>query len=190
MVTIATYRPTWAQEFQAQAKWLRYHLGPLAMRIDHIGSTSVPGLSAKNIIDIQITAARLEDALEHKMNAAGFDRNVNILQDHVPAGREDTREVWGKWFFRSNAAGRKVNVHVRLPGSANQRYALLFRDYLRALPAVAQAYGQVKQAIILHHPEPDMEVYYDIKDPVCDIIMGGAEAWAQLTGWKLGPSDG
>lgn len=80
-------------------------------------------------------------------------------------------------------------MHVRLPGRANQRYAILFRDYLRAFPAIARAYGQVKEAIVKYHPEQDMEAYYDIKDPVCDIIIGGAEEWALSTNWQAGPSD-
>jgi GrpB-like predicted nucleotidyltransferase (UPF0157 family) len=77
---------------------------------------------------------------------------------------------------------------VRLAGRANLRYALLFLDYLRANPASAQAYAQVKRALAKLHPE-DAEVYYDVKDPVCDIILGGAEVWAAATRWQPGPSD-
>jgi GrpB-like predicted nucleotidyltransferase (UPF0157 family) len=73
-------------------------------------------------------------------------------------------------------------------GRANQRYAVLFRDYLRANPAMAVAYGQVKLALAAYHAD-DVEAYYAIKDPVCDVIMGGAEDWAATTGWVPGPSD-
>jgi GrpB-like predicted nucleotidyltransferase (UPF0157 family) len=72
---------------------------------------------------------------------------------------------------------------------ANQRYALLFRDYLRGFPEIAQAYGQVKSAVVKYHPEADMDAYYDIKDPVCDIIYSSAEAWAESTDWRVGSSD-
>src|SRR5689334_13616943 len=121
---------------------LRNILGNLALRIDHIGSTSVPGLVAKDVIDIQITADRLTRELESAMNLAGFQRLLNIYQDHVPPGKEADVHEWEKWVFQPDSPGRRVNVHVRMPGRANQRYAILFRDYLRAFSAIAHAYGQ------------------------------------------------
>lgn len=168
---------------------LRQVLGDLALSIDHIGSTAVPGLAAKHVIDNQVTAERLSHNLESAMNLAGFQRLANIAQDHVPPGKEAEAQEWEKWLFQPTSAGRRVNVHVRMPGRANQRYAILFRDYLRTFPAIAQAYGQVKEAIVKYHPEQDMEAYYDIKDPVCDIIYGGAEEWAVSKNWQAGPSD-
>ena len=189
MISIVPYKPTWPTEFLEKGTILRQSLGPLALRIDHIGSTAVPGLAAKDIIDIQITAERLTEKLERAMNLAGFQRLINIHRDHVPPGNESAAQQWEKWFFQPASPGRKVNAHVRMPGRSNQRYALLFRDYLRAFPAIAQAYGHVKEAIVRYHPEQDMEAYYDIKDPVCDIIIGGAEEWAATSHWHPGPSD-
>lgn len=189
MISIVPYKPSWPNEFLEKGMMLRNILGDLALRIDHIGSTAVPGLAAKDVIDIQITAARLSRDIESAMNLAGFQRLTRINQDHVPPGKEADSQQWEKWLFQPTATGRKVNVHVRMPGRANQRYAILFRDYLRAFPAIAQAYGQVKQAIVKYHPEQDMEAYYDIKDPVCDIIMGGAEAWSASIQWQAGSSD-
>ena len=189
MISIVPYKTSWPGEFLEKGTMLRHILGDLALRIDHIGSTSVPGLVAKDVIDIQITTERLTKDLERAMNLAGFQRLVNINQDHVPLGKEADAKEWEKWIFQPASPGRRVNVHVRMPDRANQRYAILFRDYLRAFPAIAQAYGQVKEAIVKYHPEQDMEAYYDIKDPVCDIIMGGAEAWAVSTRWMAGPSD-
>jgi GrpB-like predicted nucleotidyltransferase (UPF0157 family) len=149
----------------------------------------VPGLAAKDVIDIQITTEQFTDKLERAMNLTGFQRLININRDHVPLGKESVAHQWEKWFFQPASPGRKVNAHVRRPGRANQRYALLFRDYLCAFPPIAQAYGQVKEAIVKYHPEQDMEAYYDIKDPVCDIIMGGAEEWAATSNWQPGLSD-
>lgn len=82
---------------------------------------------------------------------------------------------------------------MRVAGRANQRYAVLFRDYLRANPAMAGGYGSSagpsdKLALAVHHAD-DVEAYYAIKDPVSDVIMGGAEGWAATTGWVPGPSD-
>jgi GrpB-like predicted nucleotidyltransferase (UPF0157 family) len=76
---------------------------------------------------------------------------------------------------------RRVNLHVREEGRANQRYALIFRDYLRADPLAAGAYAQIKLALARLHPT-DQEAYYDVKDPVCDIIIGAAELWARQRG--------
>jgi GrpB-like predicted nucleotidyltransferase (UPF0157 family) len=77
---------------------------------------------------------------------------------------------------------------MRIAGHANQRYALLFRDYLRTHPMAAAAYAQVKVALA-QRDNMDKDFYYDVKDPVCDIIMAGAEEWVARTGWTLGPSD-
>ena len=188
MIEIAPYRPAWADEFARLTAGLRAALGPLALRIDHIGSTAVPGLPAKNIIDMQVTVARLEEAVDRAVISAGYARREEVGLDHVPPGASDDPEQWRKWFFREQA-GRRVNLHVRLAGRANQRYPLLFRDYLRRHPAAANAYAQVKLALARLHPD-DIDAYYEVKDPVCDIIMAGAQAWAVETKWEPGPSDG
>lgn len=190
MITIVPYRPTWRDEFFTLGQHLRHHFGDGALRIDHIGSTAVPGLAAKDIIDIQITAPELTPTLVTALAQAGYQRIVRITQDHLPPGKTEEPAQYQKWFFRpASSTQRPTNVHVRLPGRANQRYALLFRDYLRAHPPIAAAYAQVKQALVKYHPEDDMDAYYDVKDPVCDIIIGGAEVWATSTAWRLGATD-
>lgn len=167
---------------------LRHKLGDLALRIDHIGSTAIPGLAAKNVIDIQITVRELTPPLENALNLAGYQRVRHITQDRKP----DEAQDWLKWFFQPSPARRSVNVHVRLSGRGNQRYALLFRDYLRACPAVARAYARVKIALV-KSPHGggwnDLAGYYEVKNPVFDVIMGGAEVWAASIGWEMGPTD-
>lgn len=188
MITIHPYKQTWKQEFQEIGTMLRKFLGDLAIRIDHIGSTSVPNLDAKDIIDIQVTVESLSSEVERALNLAGFERVLRITSDHIPPESIIDPKEWEKWIFKPTSS-RKINLHVRVKGRANQRYPILFRDYLRALPMVAQAYGKVKHELVKYHPEDDMEAYYDIKDPVCDIIIGGAEEWAKLTNWSQGQSD-
>jgi GrpB-like predicted nucleotidyltransferase (UPF0157 family) len=187
MITIVSYKPTWPDEFMAIGRQLRHALGDLALRIDHIGSTSVPGLAAKDRIDIQITAESLHPSIEQALQTAGYKRLEHITKDHLPPGSTDEAD-WVKWFFLACAPEQAVNLHVRLEGRANQRYPILFRDYLRKYPDMAEAYSRVKLALVAHQLD-DMDAYYDVKDPVCDIIIGGAEAWAQATGWEQGPSD-
>ena len=188
MITIVPYQSTWRDEFLTIGGALRLALGDLALRIDHIGSTSVPSLAAKDLIDIQITVHNLDPAVEHALCGAGYERRVNITQDHVPPGYQDDTSDWVKWFFRPPMNQRPTNVHVRVAGRANQRYALLFRDYLRSHPSSAQAYAQVKTALAQYHAH-DVDAYYAVKDPVCDLIMGGAELWAATTHWQPGHSD-
>ncbi len=189
MITIEPYKAEWRIEFQTLGQHLRQTLGDLALRIDHIGSTSVPKLAAKDIIDIQITVQELDSAVETALNRAGYQRVTRITHDHIPPDGSADPQDWVKWIFNPASTHRPVNVHIRLSGRANQRYALLFRDYLRAFSLIAEAYARVKIALITHHPEEDMAVYYDVKDPVCDIIVGGAKIWVEASQWEIGPTD-
>jgi GrpB-like predicted nucleotidyltransferase (UPF0157 family) len=188
MINIVPYRAEWPAEFNAIGTQMRQALGDLAVRIDHIGSTSVSGLDAKDIIDVQITVQDLDHPIERALKRIGYSRLEGIWRDHVPPGATETESEWTKWMFRPSQGQRLANVHVRLAGRLNQRYPLLFRDYVRAHPPVAEAYARVKRALAKYHAE-DAEAYYDVKDPVCDIIMGGAEEWAATVRWQQGPSD-
>jgi GrpB-like predicted nucleotidyltransferase (UPF0157 family) len=188
MIEIVPYQPTWADEFMAIGSSIRQAMGALALRIDHIGSTSVPGLAAKDRIDIQITVQSLDPAVEQALTLIGYERSGRISSDHIPPGGSSDSANWVKWFFRPPEQQRATNVHVRILGLPNQRYPILFRDFLRATPQAALAYAQVKTALAKYHAE-DVDAYYDVKDPVCDIIIAGAELWAEKTSWKMGPSD-
>jgi GrpB-like predicted nucleotidyltransferase (UPF0157 family) len=188
MISIIEYQPAWQEEFTKIGGVLRQALGPLALRIDHIGSTAVPGLAAKDIIDIQVTVNSLEPEIERTLQSLGYNRLEHITEDHIPPGKLGSSDDWAKRLFKPPASHRATNVHIRLEGHPNQRYPLLFRDYLRTHPEVAQAYAQVKQALAKYHGN-DLDAYYDVKDPVCDIIMVGAEDWCAQTHWGPGPSD-
>jgi GrpB-like predicted nucleotidyltransferase (UPF0157 family) len=179
MVAIVPYRPAWADEFVRLERRLRDVLGERALRIDHIGSTSVAGLAAKDVIDIQVTVARLDDA--DALSAAGY-RAQEFLADHVPPGGLADEVEWKKRFFNLPEGERRGNVHVRQEGRANQRYALLFRDYLRAHADAAEAYGRLK--LMLARELEDAAAYPDVKDPACDLIWIAAEGWAAATGWS------
>src|SRR5262245_53655063 len=132
MVEIVPYKESWPAEFQEIASRLRRVLGELAKRIDHIGSTSVPGLAAKDVIDIQITVATLDERVITAMTTLGYTRPEGIWRDHRPPTVVGPETEWQKLYFRPPAGQRRTNTHVRVQGRANQRYALLFRDYLRA----------------------------------------------------------
>lgn len=189
---IVPYRADWPDEFQRLAKPLRAALGNRAARIDHIGSTSVPGLASKDRIDVQITVADLSPETVSGMVAALSDLGYSLLEsnvgDHLPPDFTGPATEWEKRYFRPPSEMRPTNTHVRIQGRANQRYALLFRDYLRGHPRSAAAYGELKRRLAEYVGE-DRESYVEIKDPVCDIIIAAAEDWARDTRWSPGPSD-
>jgi GrpB-like predicted nucleotidyltransferase (UPF0157 family) len=186
-VEIVPYKSSWPEEFQAIATTLRQGLGDLALRIDHIGSTSVPGLAAKDIIDIQITVAALDHKLLTAMQALGYNLPEGIWRDHRPARMRGPETDWEKWYFNPPAGQRRRHIHVRVSGRPNQRYPLLFRDYLRTHPATAESYAELKRRLADGLVDPF--TYPDVKDPAVDLIYLAAEEWAAATGWQMGLSD-
>jgi GrpB-like predicted nucleotidyltransferase (UPF0157 family) len=177
-VAIVDYDPDWPDQFRRLAAELRHHLGEAASRIDHIGSTAVPGLAAKDVIDLQVTVAGLADAdrLAPAFQRAGY-LPTPYRHDHRPAGDTSDPTTWEKRLWRSPPGGRRVNVHVRVAGWPNQRYALLFRDYLRARPDAAAAYARLKRGLA-GQVGGDLGVYTELKDHACDLIVVAAEDWA------------
>src|SRR5471032_2782282 len=143
MVEIVPYKESWPSEFQVIAANLRRTLGALALRIDHIGSTAVPGLPAKDIIDIQITVAALDNRVKSAIVSLGYIAPGGTWRDHCPPNGDAAEIEWAKLYFRPPSEQRRTNTHVRAEGRANQRYALLFRDYLRTHPATAEAYAEL-----------------------------------------------
>lgn len=183
MIIISKYDPKWAEDFERIKLSLWEILGDLALRIDHIGSTSVPGLGAKDIIDIQVTVEELGDQITQRLTKAGYKFWETISHDHVPPGENDDPKRWEKYFFNQPEWQRRANIHVRVDGNPNQIYPLLFRDYLRTHPHSATSIEIIKQEIARRHAT-DLDAYYDIKDPVYDLIWDAALEWSRYTGWK------
>jgi len=186
MIVIHDYEPTWPEEFERIRASLLQILGPLALRIDHVGSTSVPGLAAKDVIDVQITVAALTPEVKGRLVQAGYEHKSGITHDHVPAGEDPDPALWAKLFFRQPEGERRANVHVRVEGHPNQRYALLFRDYLRAHPRSAKTVERIKRELVKRHAD-DIDTYYAIKDPAYDLIWIAAQAWSGQKGGGCPP---
>jgi GrpB-like predicted nucleotidyltransferase (UPF0157 family) len=179
-VTIADPDPRWPDEFLVIEQRLGdATAGEGVMRIDHIRSTSVPHLPAKDIIDIQITVT--DDDSLYGVGAALAARGWRLSQcetrDHHVAWLPADLAEWRKAFLTQPDGERRVHVHVRIHGRANQRYALLFRDFLRTHPDAAQGYLLVKLGLAVL--APDIGSYADAKDPTCDLIYRAAETWAK-----------
>ncbi len=184
-VVIIDHQSRWADEFQTAAKQLKKVLGDSSQRIDHIGSTSVPGLGAKDIVDIQITVESLDDldTFTEKMLAAQFLRRGDIHYDCLVGIDDPKSPELRKAYFREPEGQRRCHLHVRQQGLQNQRYALLFRDFLRANETVRLAYERIKRRLTEIFPQ-SIDGYLYIKDPLMDIIYEGAESWAKTTDWS------
>jgi EmrB/QacA subfamily drug resistance transporter len=184
-VLVVPYSPRWPDWATAEIGTLSATLGSLVVHADHFGSTSIPAMAAKDVLDIQLSVRDLAKA------AAAFDRPLTGLgyarkpyeHDHVPAGDNSDPELWSKRYWsRRNHPGGDVNLHVRLVGSPNERLALLFRDYLRAYPAAVAAYSRFKLTLAVAVPE--LGAYTDIKDPVVDLVIAAAGRWARDVAWR------
>ena len=184
MIIIKDYNPEWPKEYKTIRALLLDILGPRVICIDHIGSTSLPGLGAKDVIDIQVTVQELSPKIVQKLVNAGYEHWGNITHDHIPLGEDSDPRLWEKLFFNQPEGQRRANIHVRVEGNPNQRYPLLFRDYLRAHPNSTRSIELIKREIAKRYAE-DIEAYYDIKDPVYDLIWDAALGWEKYTGWKL-----
>lgn len=186
-IVVADYSPAWPVEFTELAARVRAVLGEHARAIHHIGSTSVPGLAAKDIIDIQVTVADLtSEAFAAPLQSLGWVMKP-YASDHCPPGMDLSDADLAKRVFGIETP-RRANLHVRADGRFNQRFPILFRDFLRAHPEAAAAYGEVKRQLARHVVD-DWDAYYDVKDPAVDLIMVGARNWAVATGWSIPESD-
>jgi GrpB-like predicted nucleotidyltransferase (UPF0157 family) len=183
-VVVASYQPRWVDEFSHVATHIRDLIGHAALRIDHIGSTAIPGLGAKDVIDIQITVADLDRAggLTNPLAAAGFRQGTTFEYD-VFRGKSATDPDLRKLYMREPEGERRAHLHVRELGRFNQRYALLFRDYLRASRDVRDSYELLKRRASQVFPD-SIDGYLFLKDPVLHIIYEAASLWAGKVGWS------
>jgi GrpB-like predicted nucleotidyltransferase (UPF0157 family) len=185
-ITILEHQAHWRSDFDCLASDLRAALGRHALQVDHIGSTAVPGLCAKDVIDVQVTVRLLDSGVAQRLLQAGFTTHTDLWrQDHQPPGFETNQADWTKLFFMQRPGDRRSNIHVRQAGRPNQRYALLVRDFLREDKPTAEAYGRLKNQLAVALADP--ETYPDVKDPAADLIYLAAERWAQHRNWQQAP---
>ncbi len=192
---LAPANPQWPEQARRLIGRLELVCGDRALRIDHIGSTAVDGLPARDVIDIQITVAGLgtADDLAESLTAAGFPQIENITADDPkPAyqGGETDPALWGKRIHGAADPARPANIHLRVAEWPGQRFALLFRDWLRADAEARAEYstinkGAADKASACSSVEGAIEAYVDAKAPWFDLAYRRAWHWAEQTGWSL-----
>ncbi|MCP2299323.1 dephospho-CoA kinase [Nocardia amikacinitolerans] len=175
---LVPHDPEWAAQAQRLIARLWVACGAAASRIDHIGSTAVPGLPAKDVLDLQVTVADLAaaDGLRDALGAAGFPVKAHVTHDNPkptegdPEGTDIAR--WAKRLHGNADPGRLANVHIRVDGSPGQRFALAFRDWLRADAAAREEYLAVKREAAAKAAglvgDAASEAYYAVKEPWFD----------------------
>ncbi|MET8149456.1 dephospho-CoA kinase [Actinoplanes sp. NPDC049668] len=171
--------PTWPEQAGRVIARIRHALGGDA-DVSHIGSTAVPGLPAKNIIDLMLAVPTLEvaDRLADALGGAGLPRRVGKWQDNA---RGLPGKTWPKRLHGSADPARPVNLHVRVTGSPGWRFALLMRDHLRAVPEARAEYIAAKERWAARHS--DRASYSEAKEPWFDSEAVAAQEWAEATGW-------
>jgi len=136
-IEIVPHNPGWAQKYSEEAALLSSIFGGLTLSIHHIGSTAIPSILAKPVIDIMIVVAEIEsvEAYNPAMIAAGY----------VPRGEAG---IPNRRFFRKDTEEiRSHHVHIYPQGDENIATHLNFRDYLRVHPDEARAYSQLKEKL-------------------------------------------
>jgi GrpB-like predicted nucleotidyltransferase (UPF0157 family) len=173
-IQVVAYDPAWRREFETEARHIARALGDSVVRIHHIGSTAIPGIYAKPIIDFLLEVddiVRL-DGRSSALEALGYEAKGEY---GIPGRR---------YFRKNNTSGvRTHQVHAFEVGSKEIERHLAFRDYMIAHPEAAKRYGELKRRLARAHPN-DMQAYMDGKDAFIK------EHAARAIAWRLSRSGG
>ena len=164
---VVDYDPAWPARYESERARIAAALGTAATRIAHFGSTAVPGLGAKPVVDVLVA---VEDA----------DDEASVVAALVAAGYVLRVREPGHRMLRTPE--RDVHVHLWATGSDDERRHLLFRDWLRRDEADRARYEAEKRRLA-ERDWPDMNHYAEAKSPVVGEITERAERWAADTGW-------
>jgi GrpB-like predicted nucleotidyltransferase (UPF0157 family) len=167
LLTVVPHRESWKCDFEREALQVESAIAPTLLAFHHIGSTAIPGIHAKPIIDILAEVDSLEalDARQVEMERLGYE----VMGEFGIPGR--------RYFRKGNAEGLRTHqIHAFAAGSPHLVRHLAFRDYLRACPSVAQEYSDLKVRLV-EACHGDLEAYMDGKDPFIKQTERDALAW-------------
>jgi GrpB-like predicted nucleotidyltransferase (UPF0157 family) len=165
-IRVVPYDPDWPRSFYAEADALRAILGQEIIAIHHIGSTAIPNLSAKPIIDILVEVHHIEkmDEFDAAMRRSGY----------LPKGEAG---IPGRRFYiKGDEIHRTHHIHIFQAGRPDIERHLGFRDYMIAHPEDAKAYGWLKEELAQRFPT-DIEGYMAGKDALIKETDRKARAW-------------
>jgi GrpB-like predicted nucleotidyltransferase (UPF0157 family) len=171
-VELAAYDSCWPARYEQWRDRLDGALADTALRIEHVGSTAVPGLPAKPVIDVQVSVADLDDESRY------------VTQIERAGVQLRSRDVLHRFFRPFPGQPRDVHVHVCQAGSGWEREHLLFRDYLRNHADARDAYAQVKQEAARAWRD-DRIAYTEAKTAVILDLLDAAETWARANSWAV-----
>ena len=152
-VQIVDYDPAWPEMAAAEIARVRTALGTVAVRIEHVGSTAVPGLAAKPIVDLQVSVREVEPRA----------RYVGPLEDLGYLFAPDSESPDFHFFGRPAERPRTHHLHVCEAGSEHELRHLAVREYLRTHPDEAARYGELKRRLVARHPR-DRLAYIEGKE--------------------------
>lgn len=163
-IRVVEYNPDWADQFEVERRRLERVLTEYTARIEHIGSTSVEGLSAKPIVDITAVVTDVNGLWgDLDKLSAGFGYRLS----HIPTD----------WLFlqRTDDSGDSYNLHLIRETNDQWKDDLLFREYLRANPDVRDEYATVKREAAESHPN-SIDEYNAAKGDFCSSVLERAKA--------------
>lgn len=171
MIDLTDHNPEWSNHFLSLKDEIMKLGNELIVDIEHIGSTSIKGAKAKDIIDVQcgINSFNDIDKICPILESLGFEYFKNIKQDHVPFHEGDYfSQDWEKRFFTGDYLKQRYNLHVRIYNSPNWNFAIHFREYLSTNEKARYAFMQFKER--LAKTDIDFFTYCHIKDSVIDLM--------------------
>jgi GrpB-like predicted nucleotidyltransferase (UPF0157 family) len=171
-IEVVEYDTHWPSRFQQWRDLIAGSLGTIARRIEHVGSTSVPGLPAKPTIDVQVSVIDISDEGAY---VPPLEKTARV--------QLRSRDSMHRYFRPFPGRARNVHVHVCNVGSEWERDHLLFRDYLRLHPDDANRYAEVKWEALRHWAD-DGWAYTDAKTEAILDILDKAGSWAAEQGWR------
>jgi GrpB-like predicted nucleotidyltransferase (UPF0157 family) len=167
-IIVVPYDSKWPEMYRSEANEIRAIFGRELISIHHIGSTSIPGMSAKPIIDIMPVVGDIDrvEAFNPGMIGLGYE----VRGEYGIAGR--------RYFVKRDRTGRTHHVHTYAPDNPEVARHLDFRDYLITHPDGALVYARLKLALAEAHPH-DIEAYMAGKDSFIKETIGQAQRWRQ-----------
>lgn len=165
-VKVVSYDSAWIQLFQEEAEQIKRIFGDEVIETHHIGSTAIPGIHAKPVLDLMPVVREIHQA----------DRYTSAMEQlgYVAMGENG---IEGRRFFQKGGDERTHHVHVFAEGDDEITRHLRFRDFMRAHPLEAERYSRLKQRLAAAYPY-DLSGYIEGKDSYIKDIDRQAKEWA------------